>query len=53
MIINEILQKLKIISTQIKGVVFNEIEFEKDNDKNGHIDFISHVANFRAENYAI
>ena len=31
----------------------NEIEFEKDDDKNGHIDFMSFYSNFRAQNYSI
>jgi ubiquitin-activating enzyme E1-like protein 2 len=30
-----------------------EIEFEKDDDQNGHIDFIAFYTNFRAENYSI
>lgn len=30
-----------------------EIEFEKDDDSNGHIDFITFFSNFRAENYSI
>ena len=30
-----------------------EIEFEKDDDSNGHIDFISYFSNFRASNYSI
>jgi len=32
---------------------FNDCEFEKDDDENGHIDFITHVTNFRANNYSI
>ena len=31
----------------------NTIEFEKDDDTNFHIDFISAVANLRARNYSI
>jgi hypothetical protein len=27
------------------------IEFEKDNDENSHVDFISSSANLRADNY--
>lgn len=33
--------------------VINELEFEKDNDQNGHIDFITFYSNFRAQNYSI
>lgn len=32
---------------------FNLIEFEKDNDTNGHIDFITSASNLRASNYSI
>lgn len=32
---------------------FNLVEFEKDDDKNGHIDFMTAVANLRARNYKI
>jgi ubiquitin-activating enzyme E1 len=31
----------------------NLVEFEKDDDKNGHIDFMAAVANLRARNYKI
>lgn len=31
----------------------NMVEFEKDDDSNGHIDFITAVANLRARNYEI
>ena len=32
---------------------FNEIEFEKDDDNNGHIKFITSCSNLRAQNYSI
>jgi len=32
---------------------FNPVEFEKDDDKNFHIDFIHATANLRARNYTI
>lgn len=32
---------------------FNEIEFEKDDDTNGHIKFITSCSNLRAQNYSI
>jgi ubiquitin-activating enzyme E1 len=32
---------------------FNQIEFEKDDDKNGHIKFITSLSNLRATNYSI
>ena len=31
----------------------NLVEFEKDDDSNGHIDFMTAVANLRARNYTI
>jgi hypothetical protein len=31
-----------------KNVIINEIEFEKDDDSNGHIDFITYFSNYRA-----
>lgn len=34
-------------------VPVKEIEFEKDDDSNGHIDFITFYSNFRAINYSI
>lgn len=39
-----------IINTNYK---FREIEFEKDDDTNGHIKFITACSNLRAENYNI
>lgn len=36
-----------------KSLKIHEIEFEKDDDNNGHIDFISFFSNFRASNYSI
>jgi ubiquitin-activating enzyme E1 len=45
---NEIINFIK--QTEYK---FNEIEFEKDDDNNGHIKFITACSNLRAENYTI
>ena len=39
-----------IIDTEYK---FNEIDFEKDDDNNGHIKFITSCSNLRAKNYSI
>ena len=39
--------------TTNKKALLNEIEFEKDDDSNGHIDFITYFSNFRAANYSI
>jgi ubiquitin-activating enzyme E1 len=35
------------------SMTFNEIEFEKDDDTNGHIKFITSLSNLRATNYSI
>lgn len=35
------------------NLIIKEIEFEKDDDSNGHINFITFFSNFRALNYAI
>lgn len=47
-----------IISTlpppkSLAGVKLQPVEFEKDDDSNHHIDFITAASNLRAENYAI
>jgi len=49
---NELIQKIInfIRDTDYK---FNEIEFEKDDDNNGHIKFITACSNLRALNYTI
>ena len=41
------------VASKRNNVVVNEVEFEKDDDSNGHIDFISFYSNFRAMNYSI
>jgi len=40
-------------SSEIVSKKVNITEFEKDDDSNFHIDFISAVANLRARNYTI
>lgn len=37
----------------VLGIKLNSIEFEKDNDQNYHIDFITAASNLRARNYKI
>ena len=51
--INELVNELNNIAVSGSKLHFKEVEFEKDDDENGHIDFISLTANFRAENYSI
>ena len=46
--IKEELNKININSTKI-----NPVKFEKDDDNNGHIDFIYSSSNIRARNYNI
>lgn len=45
--------KEKITGLNTKGKTIHLIEFEKDDDENGQIDFISATANLRARNYRI
>ena len=37
----------------LKGFKLEPVEFEKDDDRNHHIDFITAASNLRAQNYAI
>ena len=46
----EIVDKAKSLKNRVN---ISELEFEKDDDENGHIDFINSISNFRAENYSI
>jgi len=39
--------------SSVKDIKLIEIEFEKDDDKNHHMDFITAAANLRASNYSI
>lgn len=41
------------VAKKTEKMAFEEIDFEKDKDENGHIDFITYFANFRAINYSI
>ena len=52
-ITNQLNQIIKIIDKNKSEIKFAEVEFEKDDDSNGHIDFIYSIANFRASNYSI
>jgi ubiquitin-activating enzyme E1 len=49
----ELISKFEKLIQSHPGLSVKEIEFEKDHDENGHIDFISYAANFRATNYQI
>jgi ubiquitin-activating enzyme E1 len=48
---NKLLEEITSVVGKAKEI--KEIEFEKDDDQNGHIDFITFYSNFRAENYSI
>lgn len=50
--INEIIKSLPS-TTLIKKLKITPQEFEKDDDTNHHIDFITHASNMRANNYEI
>jgi ubiquitin-activating enzyme E1 len=48
------IQKIEEIMGNVnKNMKVSILEFEKDDDSNGHIDFITLCSNFRAENYQI
>ena len=49
----EVCNALTELSKRVKGVTFQELEFEKDCDENGHIDFIAFTSNARATNYKL
>lgn len=49
---NELLKKLPSPSSLV-GYRLNPVEFEKDDDTNHHIDFITAASNLRAMNYNI
>lgn len=51
--IKNLTAQLSAIAAKNTNLNIQEIEFEKDSDTNGHIDFISFAANFRATNYSI
>lgn len=38
---------------KLKGLQLNVVDFEKDDDTNFHMDFITAASNLRAENYNI
>jgi len=50
---SEEIKKFIIHFITYTSMKFNEIEFEKDDDKNGHIKFITSLSNLRATNYSI
>ena len=48
------IQDIEEIASKLDAALtIEEVEFEKDDDANGHIDFISLSANLRAANYSI
>lgn len=48
------LREFATLLPQLAGkATIQEVEFEKDDDRNGHIDFITGISNFRATNYLI
>ncbi len=51
-VMNVVSKILELMKKNDKLLV-KEVEFEKDDDQNGHIDFITFFSNFRALNYSI
>mmetsp|Transcript_10660 Transcript_10660/g.20981 ORF Transcript_10660/g.20981 Transcript_10660/m.20981 type:complete len:1144 (+) Transcript_10660:286-3717(+) len=50
---DSLLEELTTMVDKAKDVTVEPAEFEKDDDSNGHIDWISAAANLRATNYRI
>lgn len=52
--LSELLRALHELAPRVRTTLrFHEVEFEKDHDENGHVDFMFLAANLRAENYSI
>ena len=51
--VKQVIKSFYDIAVKNKKEKFEEVDFEKDDDSNGHIDFITSFANFRAANYSI
>lgn len=52
-ILSVLLQEMKVVDGEVKGHQVHPAVFEKDDDTNYHIDFITQAANLRARNYKI
>jgi ubiquitin-activating enzyme E1 len=52
-ILSALLQEMKVADPAVAGRRVNPVVFEKDDDSNFHIDFITQAANLRARNYKI
>eukprot|EP00917_Polyrhabdina_sp_WS-2016_P025825 GHVP01055529.1.p1 GENE.GHVP01055529.1~~GHVP01055529.1.p1 ORF type:complete len:1089 (+),score=196.83 GHVP01055529.1:88-3267(+) len=51
--LESLVSKLKELTASLKSPNVSSITFEKDDDRNNHIDFIAACANLRARNYRI
>ena len=51
--VRQVIKSFYDLAVKNKKHSFEEVDFEKDDDSNGHIDFITSFANFRASNYSI
>ncbi|OMJ80020.1 hypothetical protein SteCoe_19844 [Stentor coeruleus] len=52
-ILSALLQEMKVVDREVAHKRLTPAVFEKDDDTNFHIDFITHAANLRARNYKI
>ena len=52
-ILSVLLQEMRVVDEEVKGRQVHPAVFEKDDDSNFHIDFITQAANLRARNYKI
>ena len=52
-VLSSLLHEMCVVDPEVKGLQVHPAIFEKDDDTNFHIDFITHAANLRARNYKI
>jgi ubiquitin-activating enzyme E1 len=51
--ISRVAEKINASKEKLEGCLMNVVEFEKDNQNNGHVAFVSAASNLRALNYGI
>lgn len=52
-ILSSLLQEMKVVDQSVAGRRVNPVVFDKDEDNNFHIDYITQSSNLRARNYKI
>ncbi len=51
--VSRVAEKINSSKEKLEGCLMNVVEFEKDNQNNGHVAFVSAASNLRALNYGI